>query len=531
MAGSRTLKLSILADVDDLNKKLKSADDGVEASSGKMGKFGKVAGAAFAAVGAAAIAAAVDFTKAAIEDEKSASRLEQTLKSLTNATDAQVAAVEKSILNISLASGVADDQLRPAYERLLRSTDDITKSQELLNLALDLSAATGKPLATVSDALGKAYDGNTTALGKLGVGLDKTTLKSQTFDETVADLQKRFGDFSENQANTFQGKLDRMSVAFNEVKETLGGFILDALQPLIDLIVNQLIPKFGDVASQLENTFNPVVERLGKIFKDVIIPVTKQWIDFLFKELWPTIGKLLVPVFEAFIAGMEKISKVFTDNKQKLQPLLDLFQDLWDFTKKYLVPLFSTFLVKAIEDAVNRIVMIVKIIMPVVEAVVAGVRGLINGIINAINLVISAYNAVNGLWGGKDAAKIQQLGATTSTSTGPLGNFSMSTGSVSSTVSSAPASSGLSVPSFSGSTSQTSGVTSATNAAAAASMAIGSFGAGSFRAAEAASMATVVVNVNAPSAIDKEGFSRAVVDALNESSYRGTGGSSALVAV
>ena len=525
MAGNRTLKLSILADVDDLNKKLKSGDDAVGASAEKMGKFGKVAAAAFVAVGAAAVAAAVDFTKAAIEDEKSASRLEQTLKSLTSATDAQVAAVEKSILNISLASGVADDQLRPAYERLLRSTDDITKSQELLNLALDLSAATGKPLATVSDALGKAYDGNTAALGKLGVGLDKTTLKSQTFDQTVADLQKRFGDFSENQANTFQGKLDRMNVAFNEVKETLGGFILDALQPLIDLIVNKMIPKFGEVSDQLDSTFKPVLEKLGEIFKDVIIPLTEKWVNFLFKELWPTIGDLLIPVFNALWEGLQKISKVFTDNKEKLQPLLDLFADLWDFMKKYIIPLFSTILVKAIEDAVDRIVFVVKIIMPVVEAVVKGVRILINGIIDGINLVIGAYNAINGLWGGKDAGKIQRLGETTSTSTGAVGNFAMSTGSVIPSTSNLGLTTGTSA-STGGTTTTTSGVTSASNAAAAASVAIGSFNAGSFRLAESASMAPVY-NINVTGALDKEGVARQIVEIINESAARGTGGSSA----
>ena len=172
MAGqSRTLKLSILADVDQLNKSLKAANNDVENSSSKMGDFGKKAGLAFAAAGIAAAAYAVkigvDGVKAAIEDEAAQTRLATALKNATGATDAMIASVEKQILATSLATGVADDKLRPALQRLSLSTGDVTKAQDLLNLSLDISQATGKGLDTVANALGKAYDGNATALGRL----------------------------------------------------------------------------------------------------------------------------------------------------------------------------------------------------------------------------------------------------------------------------------------------------------------------------------------------------------------------------
>ena len=198
MAGqSRTLKLSILADVDQLKKSLAQANGDVDNSSSKMGEFSKKAGLAFAAAGAAAgayaIKLAVDGVKAAIEDEAAQIRLATALKNATGATNEMIASVEKQILKTSLATGVADDKLRPALQRLSLSTNDVTKAQDLLNLALDISQATGKGLDSVANALGKAYDGNTAALGKLGIGLSSAELKAMSFEETQERLSDLFG--------------------------------------------------------------------------------------------------------------------------------------------------------------------------------------------------------------------------------------------------------------------------------------------------------------------------------------------------
>ena len=175
--GNRTLKLSILADVDDLKKKLGEADKAVETNASKISEFGKKAAAAFAVAAAAAVAygtkLAIDGVKAAIEDEQAQLRLASALKTATGATDAQIKATEDMILQTSLATGVADDQLRPSLDRLVRSTQDVTKAQKLQQLALDIAAGTGKDLAAVTEALGKAYDGNLGALKRIGVPLDE----------------------------------------------------------------------------------------------------------------------------------------------------------------------------------------------------------------------------------------------------------------------------------------------------------------------------------------------------------------------
>ncbi len=166
--GNRTLKLSILADVDELKKSLGEANNSVESSADKISEFGKKAALAFAAVGAAAAAFAVSAVKAAAEDEKSRKTLEQTIRSNTKATEDQIAAIDTYITKQSIATATTDDVLRPALSRLIRSTKDVTEAQKLLTLAQNISLSTGKPLETIANALGRAYDGNVTALQKLG---------------------------------------------------------------------------------------------------------------------------------------------------------------------------------------------------------------------------------------------------------------------------------------------------------------------------------------------------------------------------
>ena len=140
--GSRTLKLSILADVDQLNKSLKAANGDVENSANKISDFGKKAAVAFAAAGVAVTAFAVSVVKAAAEDEASQKKLVDTLQATTNATQAQVDGIDRYITQISIASAVTDDELRPALSRLARSTGDVDEAQKLLELSLNISAAT-----------------------------------------------------------------------------------------------------------------------------------------------------------------------------------------------------------------------------------------------------------------------------------------------------------------------------------------------------------------------------------------------------
>ena len=235
---------------DGIKKAIKSFKQ-LETASDKVKfvlKAGAVAGvAAFAAIGAAAYQAGqalVGFAKMAAQDEKSTKQLALSIRASTKATDAQIKSVNDWIDTVQRATGVADDDLRPAYARIIRSTKDFDKAQRLLRLALDVSAATGKPLKTVTEALSKAYDGSTAAIGKLGLGYDKAKLKGMEFSEVQKDLEKRFSGSALENANTFEGVMNRFNITMDELKETLGAAILPYLQKLAEYGI-QIAEAFG----------------------------------------------------------------------------------------------------------------------------------------------------------------------------------------------------------------------------------------------------------------------------------------------
>jgi hypothetical protein len=261
-AGTRTLKLSILADVAGLSKGLNQGTDEVQSFGSKVSDFGKKAGLAFAVAGAAAAAYAgkllVDGVKSAMADEAAQAKLATTLQNVTGATNLQVSAVEDYIYQTSIANNVTDDDLRPSLERLLRATSDITEAQKLQGLALDIAAGSGKSLEAVSNALGKAYEGSTTALGKLGVGLSAAELKTMSFDEVSLKLSDTFGGQAAVAADTFTGKLGRLGIVFSEAKETVGSFVIDAITPMVTLFLEKVVPVIQTLASSIGEKLTPV---------------------------------------------------------------------------------------------------------------------------------------------------------------------------------------------------------------------------------------------------------------------------------
>jgi hypothetical protein len=244
--SNRALTLSIVADIDSLQKGLKKADTEIETFGEKTAAFGKKAAAAFAVAAAAAFAygtkLAVDGVKAAIEDEQAQLRLANALRQATGATDAQIKATEDMISKTSLATGVADDQLRPALQRLAFSTKDTSKAQDLLALALDVSKGSGKDLESVANALAKAHDGQNGALAKLGVGLSAAELKTMSFEEIQIRLAELLGGSAAANAETFQGKIDVLTNSLNEAKEGLGTALLPQVEKFITFLNDVGIP-------------------------------------------------------------------------------------------------------------------------------------------------------------------------------------------------------------------------------------------------------------------------------------------------
>ena len=267
MADIRTLKLALLADTKQFIDGLDKADKETKSFSSKLGSALKTGALAFAALGAAAGVAAikigVDAVKAAIEDEKAQVSLAQTLKNVTKATDAQVKATEDYIDKTARATGVADDQLRPSLDRLVRSTQDVTKAQKLQQLALDIAAGTGKDLATVTEALGKAYDGNLGALKRIGVPLDANIVATKDFDAAVIALSETFEGQADAAANTFAGRLARFKVAIDEAKESLGQALLPLLERFAKFATDVLAPALQGIIDGLTGKKKSVVPSLG----------------------------------------------------------------------------------------------------------------------------------------------------------------------------------------------------------------------------------------------------------------------------
>jgi hypothetical protein len=267
MADIRTLKLALLADTKQFVDGLDKADKETKNFSNKLGDALKVGATAFLALGAAAGAAAlkigVDSVKAAIEDEKAQRNLAKTLENVIGATKAQTAEVEKYITAQSLSLGVSDDKLRPAYARLIRSTKDTQEAQKGLNLALDISSATGKDLDTVTSALGKAYDGNTASLGKLGLGIDTAILKTGDMDLITKTLGETFKGFAEQEANTLEGRFQRISIAINEAKESIGAALLPIIERFAKFATDSLVPALQGIVDGLTGKKKSVVPSLG----------------------------------------------------------------------------------------------------------------------------------------------------------------------------------------------------------------------------------------------------------------------------
>jgi hypothetical protein len=270
MADIRTLKLALLADTKNFIDGLDKADKETRTFTNKLDDALKAGAAAFLAVGAAAGAMAVkigvDAVKAAIEDEKAQLSLAQTLRNTTKATDAQIKATEDYIDKTARATGVTDDQLRPSLDRLVRSTNDITKAQKLQQLALDISAGTGKDLATITEGLGKAYDGNLGALKRLGVSLDDSIIKSKDFDAAVKVLSETFAGQADIAANSFAGRMARVNIALDESKEQIGFALLPILEKLATFLTDEIIP----VVEQFVNGLTGAGKKsLTKAFYDV----------------------------------------------------------------------------------------------------------------------------------------------------------------------------------------------------------------------------------------------------------------------
>jgi hypothetical protein len=268
------------------NKGLKKGKKEISAFEKQVKNFGRTFAAAFS------VTALTRFSREAVKafaaDEKAAKALEIQLRN----TGYQFSApgVELYIANLQRATGVLDDELRPAFQQLLTVTGSITKSQDALNTAMDVSAATGRSLTQVTTALSRAYAGNTTGLSRLGAGLDKSLLKAGNMDDIMAELNNKFSGQAAARLDTYAGKLSLISVAAANSREIIGKGLLDALSALgKDNSIASVTNSMEDFATATSE----VLVGLGKVAAKLKEITNVPGIDGSFLRNIPGIGAVI----------------------------------------------------------------------------------------------------------------------------------------------------------------------------------------------------------------------------------------------
>ena len=204
-------------------------------------------------------------TAAAVEDQKAQDLLAQQLRTSAMATDEAIASNEEFISGMSRAFAVADDQLRPAMANLVRSTGSVETAQSLMNTALDIAAATGKDLETVTLALGKAANGQTAALTKLDPSLKGVIDSSSSLDDITQALAVSFGGAATVSAESFDGRMRGMKIALDETKESIGAALLPVLEKLLTIM-----KPVADFAQENTRVFLIMVGVIGALATAVI---------------------------------------------------------------------------------------------------------------------------------------------------------------------------------------------------------------------------------------------------------------------
>jgi hypothetical protein len=306
-----------------------------------------------AAVPAAAALGAVtaiigDSVKAAIEDEAAQASLARQIKASAKATDAQVQSVEDYISSLAKSAAISDDEARPAFQKLIVATKDVTKATELMNLATDVAAATGKPLVDVSEALSKGYAGNMKALGALSPEIKAMIKDGASLAEVQAVLTKNFGGAGEAAANTAAGGMKKLGIAFAETKESIGAAFLPIM-----LKLQPVLEKFANWAQENPDLLAAVIAGMGILAASILAVNAAMMLN-------PAV---------AITAGIIALGAAIVVAYKKFEG-------------------FRT------------------VVRVVVNAIAGYIEGMVNGFIKAINLVIYGINLVKP---GKDIDPLGEI--------------------------------------------------------------------------------------------------------------------------
>lgn len=297
------VKLPIISEFD--SKGIDKAVKEFQALEGKgakaqfaLQKAALPAAAALTALGGAAVISA----KAAIEDQAQQQELARQIKSVTGATDAQVKENERLVASMERQFAVSDGVLRPALGQLVRGTGDLTRAQKLLEVALDISAATGKDLESVTLALSKAENGQYTALTKLGIPLGENTKSLQALTKAEKEREAALAAVSKLDSE-YADKLE-LSAAEKDKYEKATLRLANA-----DFLLAEATQQAGDYAKDLAGVFGGAAAQAA----DTLEGRTKR-MTIALDNAKENIGFALMPVIEAVIPVLEKMSFWIQDN-------------------------------------------------------------------------------------------------------------------------------------------------------------------------------------------------------------------------
>jgi hypothetical protein len=269
-----TIIAKFIADTKEL---VSGVSKGTDDAGSAVKSFGKKA--ALAVGGAFAVGKVVEFGKASVDaataDAAAQATLARTLKNVTGATDDQVAQSEKYISSLSKATSIADDDLRPAYDKLVRGFGNAADAKKALALATDVSAGSGKDLSTVTDAMMKAAQGSTGALSKMGVATKDAGGKALTLDQIMGNMSSTFSGQAAEAADTTAGKMEGAKIAYGEFQETLGTAVLPALGAFADILNTSVLPVLQVLATFVAENSGWLAPLAGIILG--VVAALKAW--------------------------------------------------------------------------------------------------------------------------------------------------------------------------------------------------------------------------------------------------------------
>ncbi len=396
MAAGPTIAAKFIADTSKMTDEVDKATSNMASS---LGSFAKKA--AMALAGAFVVDKVIDFGKASVEaamaDAEAQDKLAITLMNVTGATEDQIAASEEFIGKLSKQAAIADDDLRPAYDKLVRGFGDAEKAQKALSLATNVSAGTGKDLASVTDAMMKAALGNTGALGKMGIAVKNADGKAKSLDQIMKDMADTFGGQATAAATTAAGQMRNASIQFGEFQEQIGaklmpvlaalaGFFMDTVIPALDSLFNTIVGSdaFKSFTDFIENTLVPALQKAGEWFGKVVAPAVGEFItdtlvpalqkaaDWIGKVAAPAvtdwfnntlipavkdtakwITETLIPALEDAVKAIDESGawKAFVATAETLSKLtFDVLVNAFGFIKDTMLPLMGTMAEKLNEN-------------------------------------------------------------------------------------------------------------------------------------------------------------------------------------